>query len=263
MYLLSQDILKQLIEAAKELEDKHIFHRDIKTLNILIETGSDVPRIRLIDFGVSCFCKKRSRYHTFSGKIFCSCSSHKLSFLYQNNRWNQGKPNKINCNCVCFLGTPNYCPPEFLTTKCYSSGPTTVWQLGAVLYEVLHDTAYFDAKVVLRRNLEISTDLSTGKKCLHFNIHCSLGFLDLLTSSLFFFLCRLPGFLGRVFKGRSWKATEAGGSPGSPLAQLNPSRLMTSPPRGGAVICTLNSYWIQTEFNVNSQHFWQKKIDAI
>ncbi|CAK6970694.1 serine/threonine-protein kinase pim-1-like [Scomber scombrus] len=53
--------LKQLLDATIKLQEEHIFHRDIKVENILIETGTDVPRVRLIDFGLSCFFKKR--YH--------------------------------------------------------------------------------------------------------------------------------------------------------------------------------------------------------
>ncbi|XP_042079307.1 CDPK-related kinase 6-like [Haplochromis burtoni] len=49
-------ILKQLVDAAKDLEEKHIFHRDIKSDNILIETGSDVPRVRIIDFRTELLC---------------------------------------------------------------------------------------------------------------------------------------------------------------------------------------------------------------
>ncbi|XP_030590881.1 uncharacterized protein LOC115783986 isoform X2 [Archocentrus centrarchus] len=116
-------ILKQLIEAVKELEDKNVFHRDIKTDNILIETGSDVPRVRLIDFGVSCFFNKRSRYTVFAG-------------------------------------TPCYCPPEWTIHKSYRPGPTTVWQLGVVLYETLHEGAVFNTKLFLKENLKISEELS-------------------------------------------------------------------------------------------------------
>ncbi|XP_030591842.1 serine/threonine-protein kinase pim-1-like isoform X2 [Archocentrus centrarchus] len=116
-------ILKQLIEAAKELEDKNIFHRDIKTNNILIETGSDVPRVRLIDFGVSCFFKKRSRYTVFAG-------------------------------------TPCYCPPEWTIHDCYRPGPTTVWQLGTVLYEILHAKSSFHTEFVIKEKLKISERLS-------------------------------------------------------------------------------------------------------
>lgn len=57
--------MKQLVEAALELQSKNIFHRDIKLENILIETGADVPRLRLIDFGVSCFAVKTSLCRTF------------------------------------------------------------------------------------------------------------------------------------------------------------------------------------------------------
>ncbi|XP_030582102.1 serine/threonine-protein kinase pim-1-like [Archocentrus centrarchus] len=116
-------ILKQVIEAVKELEDKNVFHRDIKTDNILIESGSDVPRVRLIDFGVSCFCNERSRY-----SVFC--------------------------------GTPAYCPPEWLIHKSYRPGPTTVWQLGVVLYETLHEGAVFNTKLFLKEKLKISEELS-------------------------------------------------------------------------------------------------------
>ncbi|XP_075957603.1 serine/threonine-protein kinase pim-1-like [Anarhichas minor] len=58
-------ILKQLVEAAIYLEKNHIFHRDIKSENILIESSSDVLRVRLIDFGLSCFGEREDSYHIF------------------------------------------------------------------------------------------------------------------------------------------------------------------------------------------------------
>lgn len=64
----SQTLLRQLVDGAKLLEDRQIFHRDIKTKNILIEKGSGVPRVRLIDFGLSCIAKKGSFYSVFYGK---------------------------------------------------------------------------------------------------------------------------------------------------------------------------------------------------
>lgn len=63
-------ILKQLLDVALHLERKKIFHRDIKVENILIETGSNVPRVRLIDFGMSCFTTQRSRYSVFYGMVW-------------------------------------------------------------------------------------------------------------------------------------------------------------------------------------------------
>ncbi|XP_039463582.1 serine/threonine-protein kinase pim-2-like [Oreochromis aureus] len=126
-------ILKQLVDAVKELEDKHIFHRDIKGQNILIETGSDVPRVRIIDFGLSCFVKQRSLYRIF-------------------------------------YGTPLHIPPEWYIRSCYRCGPTTVWQMGVVLYEALH-ARYFSTARFLTKKLSIKKRLSTGKKTSHFQIH--------------------------------------------------------------------------------------------
>uniref|UniRef100_A0A3P9L057 non-specific serine/threonine protein kinase n=1 Tax=Oryzias latipes TaxID=8090 RepID=A0A3P9L057_ORYLA len=60
-------ILKQLVKAAISLQDKKIFHRDIKVENILIDMSSGAPQVRLIDFGVSCFTESHSEYTTFYG----------------------------------------------------------------------------------------------------------------------------------------------------------------------------------------------------
>uniref|UniRef100_A0A669DA75 non-specific serine/threonine protein kinase n=1 Tax=Oreochromis niloticus TaxID=8128 RepID=A0A669DA75_ORENI len=125
-------ILKQLVDAAKELEDKNIFHRDIKGENILIETGSDVPRVRIIDFGLSCFVKQRSLYRVF-------------------------------------YGTPLHTPPEWYRRSCYRCGPTTVWQMGVVLYEAVH-ARDFDTERFLSKKLTIKKRLST--KCRNFLEAC-------------------------------------------------------------------------------------------
>ncbi|KAK9530845.1 hypothetical protein VZT92_012323 [Zoarces viviparus] len=90
-------ILKQLIDAAIDLENKHIFHRDIKVQNILIETSSNRPRVRLIDFGLSCFVKKRSSY-----REFFECEDRGV----------------------------------------YRPGPTTVFQIGMVLFDMLHRSEF-------------------------------------------------------------------------------------------------------------------------
>ncbi|XP_029303891.1 serine/threonine-protein kinase pim-1-like [Cottoperca gobio] len=126
-------ILKQLVDATIELQDQRIFHRDIKLENILIETGSDIPRVRLIDFGLSCFVKKRSCYHIF-------------------------------------YGTSAHTPPEWLSHCAYRAGPTTVWQLGVVLFETLHSEALFQTTKFIRKRLTISKDLS--KNCQDFLQTC-------------------------------------------------------------------------------------------
>ncbi|XP_071321606.1 serine/threonine-protein kinase pim-1-like [Trachinotus anak] len=118
-------VLKQLVHAATELQNKRIFHRDIKLENILIETGSDVPRVRLIDFGLSCFFKKRSVYRVF-------------------------------------YGTSAHIPPEYYKRFTYSAGPTTVWQLGVVLFEMLHSKTRFETNRFLSNKLKINNDLSNN-----------------------------------------------------------------------------------------------------
>lgn len=68
---LSQLILRQLVNAAKELHyNQCIFHRDIKLENILLETTSGVPRVRIIDFGLGCFAQINTLYENFRGMTF-------------------------------------------------------------------------------------------------------------------------------------------------------------------------------------------------
>ncbi|XP_030600160.1 serine/threonine-protein kinase pim-2-like [Archocentrus centrarchus] len=96
---LEENITKQLVDAAIIMHSKGIFHRDIKMENLLLETGSSDLRVRVIDFGCGCSVQE---------KLFSS-----------------------------FLGTSAYAPPEFYTCGRYEAAPTTVWQLGALLYELL------------------------------------------------------------------------------------------------------------------------------
>lgn len=51
----TQNIIKQLVNALIEIHSRGVFHRDIKLENILIETGSEAPRIWVIDFGCATF----------------------------------------------------------------------------------------------------------------------------------------------------------------------------------------------------------------
>ncbi|KAM8740996.1 serine/threonine-protein kinase pim-1-like [Acanthopagrus schlegelii] len=125
-------ILKQLVDAAKDLEERHIFHRDIKVENILIETGSDIPRVRLIDFGLGCFVKKGSRYRVF-------------------------------------YGTTDHVPPEWNSHYTYRAGTSTVWQMGVVLFDSLHGVV-FETTKFLTKKLKIKDKLS--KDCQDFLKSC-------------------------------------------------------------------------------------------
>ncbi|XP_019219573.1 serine/threonine-protein kinase pim-2 isoform X2 [Oreochromis niloticus] len=128
---MAKVILKQLVAGALEFEDKNIFHRDIKVENVLIETSSDVPRVWLIDFGLSCFVQEDSF------KVF--------------------------------HGTVAHAPPEWYSCCSYSAGPTTVWQLGVLLYESVH-RKQFETQKFIRHKLKISNRLS--KNCRHFLRTC-------------------------------------------------------------------------------------------
>ncbi|XP_074479958.1 uncharacterized protein LOC141760767 isoform X2 [Sebastes fasciatus] len=126
-------ILKQLVDALIDLEDKSIFHRDIKVENILIETGSDVPRVRLIDFGLSCFVKRGANYRDY-------------------------------------YGTFNYIPPEWYNGQGYSAGPTTAWQVGVVLFHTLHRNAFFETLAFLENGVTFNERMS--KDCRDFLQMC-------------------------------------------------------------------------------------------
>ncbi len=75
-FSVSQNIMKQLVEAAIKMQSAGVFHRDIKTENVLVETHSDGPRVRIIDFGCGCLIREKP-FRRFAGttSCFCFCSS--------------------------------------------------------------------------------------------------------------------------------------------------------------------------------------------
>ncbi|XP_042356761.1 serine/threonine-protein kinase pim-2-like [Plectropomus leopardus] len=126
-------ILKQMVDAALDMHQHGVFHRDIKLLNVLVETGSAVPRVRVIDFGCGCLVT--------SGHYYC------------------------------YSGTFTKAPPEWFLDRQYQAEPTTVWQLGALLYDLLDHQETFETSVYLRHGVEICPNLTTDckdflRKCL-------------------------------------------------------------------------------------------------
>ncbi len=67
-FSIPQIIARQLLDALIEIHSRGVFHGDIKPENILIETGSDVPRIRIIDFGSGSFLSEQP-YTVEKGKL--------------------------------------------------------------------------------------------------------------------------------------------------------------------------------------------------
>ncbi|KAK2864733.1 hypothetical protein Q7C36_003887 [Tachysurus vachellii] len=91
---LVRNIMWQVVQAARHCCNNGVFHRDIRPENILINTDTMV--VKLIDFGNGDLLKD-SPYRTFAG-------------------------------------TPPYCPPEWLHEGKYLGRPSTVWNLGVLLF---------------------------------------------------------------------------------------------------------------------------------
>ncbi len=194
---LSQKIMKQLVEAAIKMHSEGVFHRDMKSENVLVETGSDVPRVRVIDFGCGCFVKRRP-YRCFSGTTsgfcFCSCSS-SIGWFWTDDLHSDLL--FILCFfvspsvCLCIIGTTAYAPPEFYIQGAYKAGPTTVWQLGALLYEMLDGYKQFTTSKFLRMRIKFISELrllkvSQGKT----------GWCQYSTWGLLLILCKAISFHG-------------------------------------------------------------------
>ncbi len=159
---LSLNIMKQLVEAAIKLPSEGVFHRDMKSENVLVETGSDVPRVRIVDFGCGYFMKKRP-YRCFSGTMsgFCSCSS-SICWSLDDCDYYHLNLLFIFCFflspsvCLCIIGTAVYAPPEFYILGAHEAGPTTVWQLSVLLYEMLDGYKQFTNSKFQELNSSVS-----------------------------------------------------------------------------------------------------------
>lgn len=82
--------------------------------------------------------------------------------------------------CLCgsvnfFIGTLAYAPPEWFLNGSYKAAPTTVWQIGVVMYMILHSSLPFENKIeIIENEPNISDGLSlgesntdTGESCTH------------------------------------------------------------------------------------------------
>uniref|UniRef100_A0A3Q4AQS2 non-specific serine/threonine protein kinase n=1 Tax=Mola mola TaxID=94237 RepID=A0A3Q4AQS2_MOLML len=122
--------MKQLVSALIEIHSRGVFHRDIKPDNILIETSSDVPCVRIIDFGCGTFLTN------------------------------------ILCLVVCTVGTYEYTPPEWFLNGSYKAEPTTVWQIGVVMFSILQKRLPF------RNRSDIVHQNPVLSNCKHFLLSC-------------------------------------------------------------------------------------------
>uniref|UniRef100_A0A3B0MJJ5 non-specific serine/threonine protein kinase n=1 Tax=Theileria annulata TaxID=5874 RepID=A0A3B0MJJ5_THEAN len=102
--------LVQLLSALKFLHKRYTLHRDLKTLNILIDSNKN---LKICDFGVS---KSLNR----------TCD-----------------------NASTLIGTPYYFSPELVNGLNYGF-PSDIWALGCILYELCtFRTPFHDAKGIV------------------------------------------------------------------------------------------------------------------
>ncbi|XP_064200476.1 serine/threonine-protein kinase pim-2-like [Anguilla rostrata] len=94
-----QVILRQLVEAVLEIHGRGVVHRDIKLDNVLVQTDASGPLVHVLDFGCGAMLNE--------------------------------SPHKFHA------GTCLHMPPECYLRSEFHAVPSTVWQLGIVLYQML------------------------------------------------------------------------------------------------------------------------------
>ncbi|XP_053707121.1 serine/threonine-protein kinase pim-2-like [Synchiropus splendidus] len=120
-------LFMQLVQVALSLQMKGICHRNINSDNILIDTSTADVCLRLIGFGSACFTGVTNKHANYQG-------------------------------------TPAYIPPEVFHCGIYQPGQITVWQMGVVLYEMIHGDMTFETLRFLNKQLKIDDRLSSGCK---------------------------------------------------------------------------------------------------
>lgn len=118
-------ITKQLLETVKYLHDVGIVHRDIKPENILLSDTSEIPIIKLADFGLSKLVGPNDTLH-------------------------------VPC------GTLGYVAPEVLMQQPYGK-QVDLWSVGVVTYLLLRGRLPFDSKdkqVLIQKTIEARLDLN-------------------------------------------------------------------------------------------------------
>ncbi|XDV39949.1 hypothetical protein PO909_009120 [Leuciscus waleckii] len=124
-------VMRQATQAAYMCCLRGVLHRDIKLENLLINKKTN--EVKLIDFGCGYFLKK---------------SAYKI-----------------------FIGTFEYCPPEYEEKGEYNGKPATVWSLGVLLFAlVCGDYPKTDDLHMINSNNYSKAGLS--EECCHLISHC-------------------------------------------------------------------------------------------
>ncbi|KAJ8364682.1 hypothetical protein SKAU_G00135130 [Synaphobranchus kaupii] len=120
-------IMRQLLEAVQVIHDRGVVHRDLKPENVLIESDSSHLQAHLIDFGCANLLRERP---------------------FTNVR-----------------GTTLYTAPEWFMENKLHGVSSTVWQLGIIMYEILHLRRPFsNSNDITQKPLMLRKGLSAGLK---------------------------------------------------------------------------------------------------
>lgn len=123
-YVLSQeeliDIAYQILNGIAIMQNRGIYHRDLKTKNILIRRVNDKYEAVIADYGL-------------------------IRFLI-NESYEQGRMlNKENMNLTTYVQTLWYRCPELLLNNKYICDQADVWSIGIILVELLTSSVMFSA----------------------------------------------------------------------------------------------------------------------
>lgn len=158
----TQRIIKQLVNALIGIHSRGVFHRDIKLENILVETGTIAPHIWIIDFG--CATLVSDCANTIQGKPL-NTALFALQFFFSTS---VSLINIVSVWLWFFFSPPSgtvvYTPPEWFLNSNYKPEPTTVWQMGIVMYVMLHSCFPFEnTRSIVDHEPEVKTTLSFGE----------------------------------------------------------------------------------------------------
>ncbi|XP_076027216.1 serine/threonine-protein kinase pim-2-like [Genypterus blacodes] len=163
-------LMKQLVDAFIEIHSRGVFHRDIKPENILVQLGAEGPRIRVIDFGCGTMMRP-GLYTDLAGGLAQEGRAVVEGSWFDSGLLLGSTTEPLISPDVQSLGTPDYLPPEFVLCGAYEAGPTTVWQLGMVLFMMLHGVCPFhNRREIAYKTPPISKRLP--RYCRHFLFSC-------------------------------------------------------------------------------------------
>lgn len=104
-------IFKQIVDGVRYMHSVSVFHRDLKTDNVIVDRNR---LVKIIDFGFSVRSDSQRR---------------------------------LNLCC----GTPNYMAPEIVLNREYWGGPADVWSLGVMLFLITAGDFPFKGTLTINR----------------------------------------------------------------------------------------------------------------